>query len=68
MSYGDKIIAFVDRVLDFFNLVKGYLDDALAFFEKLKDLILELVEYAKLHFESHPDRELKLLEEEHFFI
>lgn len=68
MNYGDKIVAFVDRVLDFFKLIKDYLDDALSFFEKLKDLILELVEYAKLHFETHTDKELKLLEEEHFFI
>lgn len=68
MNYGDKIVAFVNRILDFFDLIKGYLDDALSFFEKLKDLILELIEYVQVQFESHTDKELRLLEEEHFFI
>lgn len=68
MNYGDKIIAFIDRILDLFDLVKGYLDNALAFFEKLKDLILDLVEYVTDQFNSLTDRQLELLEEEHFFI
>ncbi len=68
MNYGDKIIAFIDRILDLFDLVKGYLDNALAFFEKLKGLILDLVEYVADQFDSLTDRQLELLEEEHFFI
>lgn len=68
MNYGDRIIAFVDRILDLFDMIKGYLDDALSFFEKLKDLIHELLEYVKVQFESQTDKDLRILEEEHFFI
>lgn len=68
MNYGDRIVAFVDQLLNYFELIKNYLDDALAFFEKLKDLILELVEYFKAQLETKGDKALKFLDEEHFFI
>lgn len=68
MNLGDRIISFVDRILDFFELIKGYLRDAASFFEKLKDLILELVEYFNTQFDDYADKQIAILGEEHFFI
>ncbi|MBW3518112.1 hypothetical protein [Flavobacterium sp. NKUCC04_CG] len=77
MKYVDRIAAFIERMLDLFDLVKGYIEDALSFFEKLKELVLELLEYIKVQFdqltndenEELRDEEIEqLLEQEHFFI
>jgi hypothetical protein len=68
MNIGDRIIRFVDIILDWFDRIKGYLEDASAFFEKLKDLILELVEYFNAQIDNYTDRKLATISEEHFFI
>ncbi|MDR0227640.1 MAG: hypothetical protein LBI72_01015 [Flavobacteriaceae bacterium] len=72
MNIGDYIIKFMDRILDIFNTIKGYLEDALGFFEKLKSLILEVVEYFSdqldLDIDELDEEDAALLEEEHFFI
>lgn len=68
MNLGDRIIKFVDRILDFFNIIKGYLDNAVALFEKIKLAILELVEYLTQRVEEITEEEMQTLEEEHFFI
>ncbi|MCC9042817.1 hypothetical protein LNQ81_08980 [Myroides sp. M-43] len=68
MDFGERLINFVDRILDLFNAIKGYLDNAVTFFEKLKNKILELVEYFYENVEEITDENLKALEEEHFFI
>lgn len=68
MNLGDRIIRFVDRILDFFNIIKGYLDNAVALFEKIKLAILELVEYLTQRVEEITEEEMQTLEEEHFFI
>ncbi|MHC5308856.1 hypothetical protein ACYSNM_02035 [Myroides sp. LJL116] len=68
MSIQDRILAFVDRILDLFNIIKGYLSNAVAFFEKLKNAILELVSYMGERIEDITEEDLQVLEEEHFFI
>ncbi|MDR2223311.1 MAG: hypothetical protein LBE34_11325 [Flavobacteriaceae bacterium] len=72
MNIGDYIIKFMDRILDIFNVIKGYLEDALGFFEKLKALILEVVDYFSdqldLDIDELTEEDAALLEEEHFFI
>ncbi|MDR0194893.1 MAG: hypothetical protein LBI73_07190 [Myroides sp.] len=68
MDFGERLINFVDRILDLFNAIKGYLENAVAFFEKLKNKILELIEYFYDNVEEVTDENLKALEEEHFFI
>lgn len=68
MNLGDRIIKFVDRILDFFNIIKGYLNNAVALFEKIKLAILELVEYLTQRVEEITEEEMQTLEEEHFFI
>ncbi|MCP1996949.1 hypothetical protein [Flavobacterium sp. HSC-61S13] len=75
MKYVDRIAAFIERILDLFDMVKGYIEDALSFFEKLKELVLELLEYIKIQFNHLTDNEEsldpeieQLLEQEHFFI
>lgn len=68
MSIQDRILAFVDRILDLFNIIKGYLANAVAFFEKLKVAILELVSYMGERIEDITEEDLQVLEEEHFFI
>lgn len=68
MNLGDRIIRFVDRILDFFNIIKGYLNNAVALFEKIKLAILELVEYLTQRVEEITEEEMQTLEEEHFFI
>ncbi|WP_121966270.1 hypothetical protein [Myroides sp. N17-2] len=68
MDFGDRLINFVDRILDLFNAIKGYLDNAVAFFERLKDKILELVEYFTDRIEDITDESLQALEEEYTFI
>ncbi|WP_010249683.1 hypothetical protein [Myroides injenensis] len=68
MNLGDRIIRFVDRILDFFNIIKGYLDNAVALFEKIKLAVLELVDYLTQRVEEITEEEMQTLEEEHFFI
>ncbi|KUF42083.1 hypothetical protein SAMN04488018_11429 [Myroides marinus] len=68
MDFGERLINFVDRILDLFNAIKGYLENAVAFFEKLKNKILDLIEYFYDNVEEVTDENLKALEEEHFFI
>lgn len=68
MNIQDRILAFVDRILDLFNVIKGYLIDAIGFFEKLKNAILELVSYLGERIEEVTLEDLESLEEEHFFI
>ncbi|MEC4116810.1 MULTISPECIES: hypothetical protein [Myroides] len=75
MNISDRLIDFVDRILDLFKAIKGYLNNAVAFFEKLKNMILEVVEYFKDRIEDAVDRledltdeQILSLEEEHFFI
>ncbi|MGL4582812.1 MAG: hypothetical protein ACRCVU_07505 [Flavobacterium sp.] len=68
MDFGDRLINFVDRILDLFNAIKGYLDNAVAFFERLKDKILELLEYFTDTIEDITDDSLQALEEEYTFI
>ncbi|MDM1348058.1 hypothetical protein HX017_12900 [Myroides marinus] len=68
MDFGERLINFVDRILDLFNAIKGYLENAVAFFEKLKNKILEIIEYFYDNVEEVTDENLKALEEEHFFI
>lgn len=75
MNLSDRLINFVDRILDLFKAIKGYLNNAVAFFERLKNMILEVVEYFKdriddtmSQLENLTDEQLLSLEEEHFFI
>ncbi|MDM1379278.1 hypothetical protein [Myroides marinus] len=68
MDFGERLINFVDRILDLFNAIKGYLENAVAFFEKLKNKILDIIEYFYDNVEEVTDENLKALEEEHFFI
>ncbi|MHC5202931.1 hypothetical protein [Myroides sp. LJL119] len=68
MNIQDRILAFVDRILDLFHIIKDYLIDAIGFFEKLKNAILELVGYLSHKMEDITEQDLALLEEEHFFI
>ncbi len=68
MNIQERILAFVDRILDLFNIIKDYLINAVAFFEKLRNAILELVSYLEDKIEDITEEELKVLEEEHFFI
>ncbi|AJA69040.1 hypothetical protein HX045_15620 [Myroides odoratimimus] len=68
MDLGERLINFVDTILDMFNAIKGYLENAVAFFEKLKNKILELLEYFTEQVEDITEENLKALEEEHFFI
>ncbi|EPH09017.1 hypothetical protein HMPREF9713_02877 [Myroides odoratimimus CCUG 12700] len=68
MDLGERLINFVDTILDIFNAIKGYLENAVAFFEKLKNKILELLEYFTEQVEDITEENLKALEEEHFFI
>ncbi|MGG5570230.1 hypothetical protein [Myroides odoratimimus] len=68
MDLGERLINFVDTILDMFNAIKGYLENAVAFFKKLKNKILELLEYFTEQVEDITEENLKALEEEHFFI
>lgn len=68
MDLGERLINFVDTILDMFNAIKGYLENAVAFFEKLKNKIIELLEYFTEQVEDITEGNLKALEEEHFFI
>ena len=68
MNLGDKIIAFVDRILDLFNKIKGLLTNAIHFFERLKTWILEKVESFTNHIEEYTEEDLLALQEEHYFI
>ncbi|AJH13891.1 MULTISPECIES: hypothetical protein [Myroides] len=68
MDLGERLINFVDTILDMFNAIKGYLENAVAFFEKLKNKIIELLEYFTEQVEDITEENLKALEEEHFFI
>lgn len=68
MNIGDRIISLVDKILSWFERIKQYLEDAAAFFEKLKDLIFELIEYFNTQIDNYADRELAAMSEEHFFI
>ncbi|WP_025125517.1 hypothetical protein [Myroides odoratimimus] len=68
MDLGERLINFVDTILDMFNAIKDYLENAVAFFEKLKNKILELLEYFSEQVEDITEENLKALEEEHFFI
>lgn len=44
MSKGDFIVNLIDNILDFFQLIKDYLDDALRVFEKIKEVILDIID------------------------
>ena len=68
MDLGERLINFVDTILDMFNAIKGYIENAVAFFEKLKNKIIELLEYFTEQVEDITEENLKALEEEHFFI
>lgn len=70
MKIGDFITKIVDNILNFFKLIKGFLEDALAYFEKIKNYILETLDFYKDHFEDEidPDQVEALTVSDHYFI
>ncbi|MBB1140838.1 hypothetical protein [Myroides sp. WP-1] len=71
MNVGEYIIKLIDGILDFFQLIKDYLDDALHIFEKIKEVVLDIIDYFIDTTEELSQESVKLfedLEEDHFFI
>lgn len=71
MNVGEYIVNLIDGILDFFQLIKDYLDDALRIFEKIKDVVLDILDYFSAKFEDLTEEAAALFEEaeeDHFFI
>ncbi|MGG5578432.1 hypothetical protein ACPDHL_13970 [Myroides sp. C15-4] len=71
MSIGDYLVNLVDRILDFFQLIKDYVDDALRIFEKIKEVVLDIIAYFSEAFEDFTQEASTLFddtEEDFFFI
>lgn len=73
MNIGEYVIKLVDGILDFFHLIKDYLDDALSIFEKIKEVITDIIAYFSAKIEDFTQEVSTLFEdenedEEHFFV
>lgn len=71
MNVGEYIVNLIDGILDFFQLIKDYLDDALSIFEKIKEVILDIIEYFSTQIEDLAEEASALFEdteEDYFFI
>ncbi|MDM1046394.1 hypothetical protein HX004_16365 [Myroides sp. 1354] len=71
MNVGEYIVKLVDGILDFFQLIKDYLDDALSIFEKIKEVILDIIDYFSTQIEDLTEEASSLFEdaeEDYFFI
>lgn len=68
MNWEERIVGLIDSILDIFNVIRRYVDDALHIFEKLKTFILDLIKAIKDKLDHYIDKELEVLDEEHFFI
>lgn len=71
MNLGEYIVNLIDGILDFFQLIKDYLEDALSIFEKIKEVILDILDYFSAKIEDLTEEASTLFEdtdEEYFFI
>ena len=71
MNVGDYIVNLIDGILDFFQLIKDYLEDAVSIFEKIKDVVLDILDYFSAQMENLTEEAVALFEEaeeDHFFI
>ncbi|MGS4345350.1 hypothetical protein ACKUSY_07050 [Myroides odoratus] len=71
MNVGDYIVNLIDGILDFFQLIKDYLEDAVSIFEKIKDVVLDILDYFSAQMENFTEEAVALFEEaeeDHFFI
>ncbi|QQU03964.1 hypothetical protein [Myroides odoratus] len=71
MNLGEYIVNLIDGILDFFQLIKDYLDDALSIFEKIKEVVLDILDYFSAKIEDLTEEASALFEdtdEEYFFI
>jgi len=69
MNVGEYIVNLIDGILDFFQLIKDYLDNALSIFEKIKEVVLDILDYFSAKIEDLTEEAVSLFEEEdHFFI
>lgn len=68
MNWEERIVGLIDSILDIFNVIRRYVDDALHIFEKLKAFILDLIKAIKDKLDHYIVKELEVLDEEHFFI
>jgi len=70
MNIGEYIVKLIDGILDFFNLIREYLDDAFVIFEKIKEVILDIIDYFKTKIEDFTQEASTFLDdtEEHFFV
>ncbi|WP_158962524.1 hypothetical protein [Myroides fluvii] len=71
MNVGEYIVKLIDGILDFFQLIKDYLDDALSIFEKIKEVILDIIDYFSAQIEDLTEEASALFqdtEEDYFFI
>ncbi|WP_410881487.1 hypothetical protein [Myroides sp. DW712] len=71
MNVGEYIVNLIDGILDFFQLIKDYLEDAVSIFEKIKDVVLDILDYFSAQMENLTEEAVALFEEaeeNHFFI
>ena len=71
MNVGEYIVNLIDGILDFFQLIKDYLEDAVSIFEKIKDVVLDILDYFSAQMENLTEEAVALFEEteeDHFFI
>lgn len=71
MNVGEYIVNLIDGILDFFQLIKDYLDDALSIFEKIKEVVLDIIDYFSAKIEDLTEEAAALFEEaeeDYFFI
>ncbi|MGG5507762.1 MULTISPECIES: hypothetical protein [unclassified Myroides] len=71
MNVGEYIVKLIDGILDFFQLIKDYLDDALHIFEKIKEVVLDIIDYFLDHTGELLPESVALFEdqeEDYFFI
>ncbi|EHQ41983.1 hypothetical protein [Myroides odoratus] len=71
MNLGEYIVNLIDGILDFFQLIKDYLEDALSIFEKIKEVVLDILDYFSAKIEDLTEEASTLFEdtdEEYFFI
>ncbi|WHT38033.1 MULTISPECIES: hypothetical protein [Myroides] len=71
MNLGEYIVNLIDGILDFFQLIKDYLDDAWSIFEKIKEVVLDIIDYFSAKIEDLTEEASTLFDdsdEDHFFI
>jgi len=71
MNLGEYIVNLIDGILDFFQLIKDYLDDAWSIFEKIKEVVLDILDYFSAKIEDLTEEASTLFDdsdEDHFFI